>query len=135
MKKLLLAAALAGAPALAACAQFGGLPTTLPSLEEQTVIAAEIASAPKQDRAEILVAVTLEVGARFHCPATPLESQVLFSGRLAFDLLVRPRIEAGSSAIVDGLRARTNIACNVPSGSPIAPEPAPPAPSEPDPHI
>ncbi len=103
---------------LAALSLAGCVTPTGPSITEQQVIAMEVAAAPSQDRAEILLGVAIEVGARYHCPVTALETQVLFSGRLAYDLAVRPRMQAVSNGIVDRLRERTALAC------PVA-EPAP----------
>lgn len=115
MNKLIIASLASAAPlSLAGCAT----PNSGPSITEQQVIAMEVAAAPSQDRAEILLGVAIEVGARFHCPVTQLETQVLFSGRLAYDLAVRPRMQAVSNGIVDRLRERTGLAC------PVEPSPA-----------
>lgn len=109
MKSLYLTLA-AGALFVGACAT---PPASAPSFQEQQLIQLELVAAPAPDRPEILLAVAMEVGARYHCPTGALESQLLFSGRLSFDLLVRPRIQEVSGLIVDRLRAATNAACAI----------------------
>lgn len=129
---LFIAAGAALCLALSACATTGQLPPSAPQPVEQIEIAAAIAAAPAADRAELLAAVTGEVTARFRCPATVLEQQLFFGARLAFDLLMRPKIQPESARLVDELRARTNAACGIviveapPEG---AAQPAPAAPT------
>jgi hypothetical protein len=111
--------------ALAGCQTPGATPGALPSIQEQQVIALELVSVPARDRVEVALALAIEVGARFRCPADPLAIQLLFSARLGYDIGIRPRISAASNAVVDSNRDRANKACSI--GAPVEP-PQTPAP-------
>ena len=99
---------------LAGCATTN-IPPTAPSPVEQAEIAATLALIPRADVLEVSAAVITEIGARFRCPRNAGEYQILVSARITFDLLARPRIKLASAAVVDELRARTDVACGVPA--------------------
>jgi hypothetical protein len=101
-------------PTFAAVLALAGCVTpTGPQSAEQRAIAAELLAAPAQDRAEITAGVAIEVGARFRCPATPTETEVLLWARFLFDTVVRSHVLPESAAIVDRNRVLADETCHI----------------------